>query len=335
MGGHLLLRTRDLTRPAPHRLAALTVTIVLVALGSFAEPASGSFPGRNGAIVYGWLGNAAFRAGPVATSVRSFDPRTGLQRVLRDCPLQSDVGAPSHAECIVSAPRVSADGTRVAFPTTHVVAPFPEPWQSRPGFGLVGVDGSGLEEHYGEHSYGSVAWSPANDRLLLSRQMEQGSSVSAIYLAALDGTELQQVAPEGAGSPDWSSTGRIAFVRASDIWLTRLGGTPRRLTRRGGANPSWSPHGSKLAFVRTFRGREEVFVVGRDGRDLERLTRRGGYSPSWSPDGRWIGFVRAGSIFVVRTNGRGLRRVVAGSREPEFGEGRQAVSVDWQALPRG
>jgi dipeptidyl aminopeptidase/acylaminoacyl peptidase len=308
----------------------------MVLLGSAGGPASASFPGRNGAIVYGWLGDATYRAGPVATSIRSFDPRTGLQRVLRDCPLESEVGVPSHAECFVSAPRVSADGTRVAFPTTHVIVPFPEPWQYRPGFGLMGVDGTGLEEHQGDFSYGPLAWSPAGDRLLLSRQVPPGgSSPTAIYLAALDGTELQQVAPEGTGSPDWSSTGRIAFVRGGNIWLTRLGGSPRRLTRRGGASPSWSPHGSKLAFVRTVRGREEVFVVGRDGDDLQRLTRRGGYGPSWSPDGRWIAFVRDGSIFVVRTNGRGLRRVVTGFREPEFGEGQQVMSVDWQALPRG
>jgi Tol biopolymer transport system component len=309
----------------------------MVVLGSAAGPASASFPGRNGAIVYGWLGDAAYRAGPFATSIRSFDPRSGLQRVLRDCPLQSDVRAPLHAECIVSVPRVSADGTRIAFATTQVTVPFPEPWQHRPGIGLMAVDGTGLEEHHGEHTYGSLAWSPAGDRLLLSRRMEEGSSSSAssIYLAALDGTELGQVTPEDTGAPDWSSTGRIAFVRGRDIWLTRLGGTPRRLTRRGGVSPSWSPHGSKLAFVRTVRGRQEVFMVERDGGDLRRLTRRGGYSPSWSPDGRWIAFVRAGSIYVVRANGGGVRRVVEGFSEPEFGEGPQVLSTDWQAVPRG
>ena len=98
-----------------------------MAIGSFAEPASGSFPGRNGAIVYGWLGNAAYRAGPVATSIRAVDPRSGVVRVLRDCPLEARVGVPTHSDCVVSAPRVSADGTRVAFPTTQVVVPSRSP----------------------------------------------------------------------------------------------------------------------------------------------------------------------------------------------------------------
>ncbi|HEX6583875.1 MAG TPA: hypothetical protein VF056_09735, partial [Thermoleophilaceae bacterium] len=77
---------------------------ILVALGSalatLAGPASASFPGRNGAIVYGWLGDAAFRAGPVATSIRAVDPPSGLVRGLRDCPLQHG-GGPTHADCIV------------------------------------------------------------------------------------------------------------------------------------------------------------------------------------------------------------------------------------------
>lgn len=335
MGGHLLLRTRDLTRPAPSRLAALTVAAIVV-LGSAPAPASEAFPGRNGTIVYSWLGEAAFRAGPVATSIRAVNPRNGVLRVLRDCPLQADGGGPTHADCIVSAPRVSSDGIRVAFPTTQVIVRFPEPWESRPGLGLMNVDGSGLEEHHGEHAYRSLAWSPAGDRLLLERRAAPGAaSASAIYLAALNGTELRQVTPEGTAAPDWSSTGRIAFVRAGDIWLTRFGGTPRRLTYRGGASPSWSPHASKLAFVRGVRGRDEVFLVRRDGRELRRLTRRGGYSPSWSPDGRWIAFVRAGSLYVTRADGRALRRLVTGLREPEFGEGQQVLAIDWQALPGG
>jgi dipeptidyl aminopeptidase/acylaminoacyl peptidase len=323
---------------------AWTFLAVLVAVGAAAGSASGSFPGRNGTIVYGWIGEHTYRAGPVATSILAVDPRTGLLRVLRDCPLQRG-GPTTYADCMVSGPRVSPDGMRVAFPTTQVVVRPPAPWEYRPGLGLVASDGTGLEEHRSENSYGSLAWSPAGDRLLLSRQLGPGgSSSSGIYLASLDGTELSQVTSEGTGSPDWSSTGWIAFVRRSadpdcrrrciDIWLTRLGEKARRLTYRGGDSPSWSPHGSKLAFVRAVDGRDEIYLVGRDGRGLRRLTHRGGYSPSWSPDGRWIAFVRAGALYVVRTTGGGRRRLVAGMREPEFGEGAQVTSVDWQALPR-
>jgi len=162
---------------------------VVLAFGTAAGPAAGSFPGRNGAIVYGWLGESTYRAGPVATSIRAVDPRSGLVRVLRDCPLQSAGPAP-YAACIVSGPRVSPDGMRVAFPSTQVIPRSPEPWEIRPGLALMAADGTDLEEHQGEQPYGPVAWSPSGDRLLISRG-------SAIFLASLDGTQLSQVTPVG------------------------------------------------------------------------------------------------------------------------------------------
>jgi Tol biopolymer transport system component len=315
---------------------------VLVVSWLAAGSAWASFPGRNGVIVYGWIGEGTHRAGPTHTSIRAVAPRTGRVRVLRDCPLIHGGPVP-YARCIVSSPSVSPDGRRVAFPTVRVIVRDPAPWEFQHGLAMTASDGTDLEEHRTAHPYGSLAWSPGGDRLLLDRQLVPGSSAgSAIFLASLDGTELGQVTPEWTGAPDWSSTGRIAFVTTSiaadcaprcfDIWTTRRGETARRLTYRGGTSPSWSPHGSKLAFVRSVGEREEVFTVRRDGRGLRRLTHRGGYSPSWSPDGNWIAFIRNGDLYVVRTNGRGVRRLVAGMRE--FGEGPQVTSLDWQARSR-
>lgn len=197
--------------------------------------------------------------------------------------------------------------------------------------------------------YGPRAWSPAGDRFLLERQIQEGggSGAGSIFLASLDGTELRQVTPDWTGAPDWSSTGRIAFVRSypscpfgcANIFVTRLGGTPRRLTHRGGISPSWSPRGTKLAFVRLARShtgfdRSDVYLVRRDGSGLRRLTRRGGYAPAWSPDGRWIAFIRDGDVYVVRTTGEGLRRLVDELGPDGYFLGPQVVSVDWQAVPR-
>lgn len=120
-----------------------------------------------------------------------------------------------------------------------------------------------------------------------------------------------------------------------NVFVTRLGGTPRQLTYRGGQSPSWSPHGTKLAFVRQSRNGLDVYLVGRDGRGLRRLTLRGGYSPAWSPDGKWIAFIRDNDLYVVRTNGRGLQRLVNAPYVDEvYGLGPQVTSIDWQALPR-
>ena len=318
-------------------LSALVLALVVTPAGS----AWASFPGRNGKIVYEWVGESAFRAGPTATSVRAVDPRTGRIALLRDCPVLT---APvSHTDCAVSAPRYSPDGLRIAFPTLQF-APGSSGQPPRPGLATMAPDGAGFEEHATSRRFWALAWSSAGDRLLVQRQLgaEGGSGEYAIFLTSVEGSELSRVTPKAAQTPDWSSTGQIAFTQCrnpcspSEIYLTRLGGTPRRLTYRGGYDPSWSPHGSKLAFVRTDRSRQDmerrdIYTVRRDGRRLRRLTYRGGTSPAWSPDGRWIAFVRAGNLYVVRTTGRGLRRLVD-APPLEFGSPFVA-SLDWQPRP--
>jgi Tol biopolymer transport system component len=121
-------------------------------------------------------------------------------------------------------------------------------------------DGKPLDDRESAERYYRLAWSPAGDRFLLERltQQEGDPGASAIFFASLGGTELRQVTPASSQAPDWSSTGRIAFARThdrscpygcSDVYVTRRGGTPRRLTFHGGLSPSWSPHGTKLAFA--------------------------------------------------------------------------------------
>jgi hypothetical protein len=328
----------------PMRCGAAGVALVVVAcVASNVPVAEASFPGRNGAIVYGWNGESTYRAGPYPTSIRAVRPRSGRVRVIRDCPLVSDGGPVSYAPCIVGGPRVSPDGLRVAFRSIQVVINYPNPWQYQPALGVIAWDGTGLEEHARESQLQRLAWSPGGEQLLLDRQVTPGSSAAtAVFLASVDGTELRQVTPEFTASPDWSSTGWIAFIHyssdpncqphCSDIWVTRLGETPRRVTYRGGHSPAWSPHGTKLAFVRVADGRENVYLLGRDGHGLRRLTRRGGSGPCWSPDGKWIAFNRNGDLYVVRTDGRDRRRIVAGMLE--FGEGPHVTEIDWQALPQ-
>jgi dipeptidyl aminopeptidase/acylaminoacyl peptidase len=316
---------------------------VLVVLGATSGSAAASFPGRNGTIVYGWSAAGQYRAAPPVSAIRTIDPRTGQVRQLRECLLRMGppVGDP---ECEVGAPRYSPDGTRIAFLADQRTYPPGGQPQSQPGIGVMASDGTGFEHRATATGYGALAWAPTGDQLLVERGFPtpDASRRGAIFLASPEGNEIRQVTPEGSGAPDWASTGEIAFVRyrdypctrlCSNIWLTRLGGTPRRLTRRGGDDPSWSPHGTRLAFTRVdgARRRRGIYLVRRDGRGLRQLT-RGGHGPSWSPDGRWIAYLRAGDIYVVRRDGRVTRRLVD---EPWNGlDGPRAGALDWQPLPR-
>lgn len=327
----------------------LALAVVLTVLGTAAGSARATFPGRNGQIAYLWMGESNYRAGATATSVRTVDQRGSRVRVLRDCPLL-ELG---YTECTVGAPSYSPDGRTIALLTIRVVPDltWQGPWQYLPGVATMAADGTGYEEHpTADIRWTALAWSPAGDRFLLQRflTVPDYNKPTAIFLASLDGTELSQIAPAWSAEPDWSSTGSIAFTRTRtgpscalaclNIWVTRPGGTPRKVTYRGGFSPSWSPHATKLAFVRNDQSQrgiatQDVYVVGRDGRGLRRLTRRGGSNPAWSPDGKWIAFTRAGDLYVVGTTGRGLRRVVNAPPPSDGWKGGAVISVDWQPLP--
>jgi Tol biopolymer transport system component len=324
------------------RLARGLISIaVLVVLCAVAGSASASFPGRNGKLVYGWSSGGLYRGAPSATSIRTVDPRSGSVRVLRDCPRTA--GDPGHPDCSVSAPRYSPDGQRIAFSTVRQVPTEP------PYFGAISImasNGTGLVDHPTPNAFANyaLAWSPAGDGLLGQRSVVSccdrgGIPIDhgvSIFHVSLDGTELSEVASQTMLGIDWSSRGEIAFssqgqcppTHCYDLYVTRLGGTPRRLTYRGGLMPSWSPNGRKLAFLRD----RDIYLVRRDGTGLRRLTFRGGVSPAWSPDGKWIAFIRDGDLYVVRTNGRERRRLV--NPPGDGSEGSPILSLGWQALPR-
>jgi Tol biopolymer transport system component len=299
----------------------LAFAVMPVFVSAAAAPAAASFPGRKGAIAYMWTGESAYRAGPTATSIRTVDPRSGRVRVLRDCPLRTDVLRTIATDCSVGRPRYSPDGRAIAFPRV-------EP--------SMAANGTGFEERdVADGQWRTLAWSPAADRLLVERLPGVGGpGQTGIFLASLEGAVLRRVASAGAFTPDWAATGRTAFARRN-LYVARLGGTPRQLTREGGLNPSWSPDRRRLVFVREQAGRSDVYVIPQNGRGLRRVTWRGGYAPAWSPDGRWIAFIRAGDVYVVRSKGGGRRRLVDSPSRDAFDlRGEYAIALDWQPLPR-
>lgn len=89
--------------------------------------------------------------------------------------------------------------------------------------------------------------------------------------------------------------------------------------------PTWSPDGSKIAFVGAARSLESglrgdrLYVVGADGRDLKPLLgTRGAVSPVFTPDGSSIAFTRSwhrgASIWLADLAGGAPRRVTPARR---------------------
>lgn len=80
--------------------------------------------------------------------------------------------------------------------------------------------------------------------------------------------------------------------------------------------PSWSPDGSKLAFVSERDGSPDIWVMTSDGSDPVDLTQDEAkdHSPAWSPDGEWIAFASVRDslyweLYLMRPDGSDVQRL--------------------------
>ena len=106
----------------------------------------------------------------------------------------------------------------------------------------------------------------------------------------------------------WSTPRRIGRV-------ARTGGAPTMIGFGEGSDayPDLSPDGGSVAFTRTDRSAERIYVGPTSGGSARLLTESPGAVPKWSPDGKRIVFAANrgyyGGIFVVNADGTNLRRL--------------------------
>jgi Tol biopolymer transport system component len=137
--------------------------------------------------------------------------------------------------------------------------------------------------------------------------------VSRIVLVLIAAVVI--LAPTAASpSPGGSRTiePQLAFTRAGGIWTIGADGRRARALLRDAYAPSWSPDGTKLAFVSRRSGDEEVYLARADGTGVRRLTKLPGpdLSPAWSSDGRRLAWSRSGEIWTMSASGTGKERLV-------------------------
>jgi len=116
---------------------------------------------------------------------------------------------------------------------------------------------------------------------------------------------------------------RIAYVPSNvtpmQIHVMSFGGFDTgKLTQELSGNnfqPTWSPDGTKIAFVSDRDTQNEIYTMNANGGNSKRLTYAQGddVSPAWSPDGRKIAFVsdRDGQkeIYIIDADGESSRRL--------------------------
>jgi TolB protein len=210
---------------------------------------------------------------------------------------------------------------------------------------LIHADGTGerrLTPFTDDVPLGSPRWSPSGTQITFLRPAPDG----AVEVVRPDGTGLHILARHALPPLVWSPSGdQIAFARGLarrgsewfELVVKPLHGAehiyplPGHLARGGlTGGPLWSPDGRGLFFAGVLAARHlELYSIGAQGRGLRQLTRDSvdDFDPAWSPDGRRIAFVRGrlegdllqgvggvekGSLYVIRSDGRHMRRVTSG-----------------------
>ena len=261
--------------------------VVLVALVVAAAPAQATFPGRNGGIAYsqhttsGDLDPLITEHWRLAVALPPFG--SDRQRRLLDCEISD--GAPSSGDCGTGtsyrSPSYSPDGKRIVFDAGERLA-------------IIDADGGdAVLLPAATTDDGDPCFSHDGKRIAFTGVNDRGGT--DLYTRRLAGGAAHLIIHD-SGEPAWSSRGRLAYVRSGNVYSARPDGGARRWVTSG-VSPDWSPHGSRLAFVRplprlTFDGPTgRMYTVAASGRDLRRVGRRTDVShPVWSPDGRWVAY---------------------------------------------
>jgi Tol biopolymer transport system component len=296
---------------------------MLLAMADVSTAAGGTFPGRNGALVFdavdGVTGSVQiFKVSPAGTGLKQLTTTTGT--VWNEDPTFSANGRTIYFDSLDRATtnpshiyRMNANGKRRrladgARAPTHV-------WPS------VNRAGSAL----------AVVQYGANGRAVIATMKTSGANRKVIANA----TRLQ-----GNGGPAWAPTGgRLSFYRvtynkngqgfAKANLFVRSGTRNTNITARRPAKffgASWAPNGRMLVAV---RGQRTIVSMKPNGTGLRVLTRVSGAHTSitdvvYSPNGRKIAYLQCigdcgdprlrgqGSIWVMNANGSGKRRVFNG-----------------------
>jgi eukaryotic-like serine/threonine-protein kinase len=160
------------------------------------------------------------------------------------------------------------------------------------------------------------AFSPNGERIAFRSTREP----AGVYVMEASGENVRLVVP-GCHHPSWSPDGseivcstaghveapttRNTFTSA--LWIANVEtGEKRFLCENDAMQPSWSPHGNRIAFwfMPPGAGRSDIATISRSGGEIEVVTKDAStnWNAVWSPDGKFLYFAsdRSGNMSFWR-----------------------------------
>jgi dipeptidyl aminopeptidase/acylaminoacyl peptidase len=153
---------------------------------------------------------------------------------------------------------------------------------------------------------------------VLARQAVLGVAALAMVLGLAGASALAQVAPANVKRPVDAKPPATAQASADhEAFVHRLASVGRAFL------PSFSPDGSQIALISDMSGVPQVWIVPTRGGWPRRITTQSDPvgSVQWSPKGDWLAYtVLPGGglnsqIYVVRSDGSGVRRLTDGGKD--------------------
>ena len=170
------------------------------------------------------------------------------------------------------------------------------------------------------HDGVSPVFSPDGSQIAFSAPPTAGvpTEGGGISIMGRTGDDVRRLTDFGF-NPAWSPDGKKIvfgeeFVISNPYTRTAIGfdlhvvevasGTVSPLPVPDGVQPTWSPHGNRIAYWSIVAGQRDVFSVPAAGGDPVPVTNDGAvdFSPAWSPDGNWLYWAsnRGGAMAIWR-----------------------------------
>lgn len=230
-------------------------------------------------------------------------------------------------------PRISRDGTKVAFESTR---------DGARAVYTMNIDGSDQQRITPlDMDIRNASWSPDGEYITFHARVPEGGW--AVHTIKADGTELRRLTySDGATDAwaSWSPDGKTIVFSSNraphgpnyQTYIINVDGTGERQlisNPRRSQRPVWSPDGKAIVVGSNRDGQWDIYIDYVDGSGSVRVTNdaRTDLEPAWSPDGTKIVYTGDNNdgdigIYVVNADGTGQRRLDVGpgqNQHPSWG----------------